>query len=68
MNQLSLRNNQLKFKTFRKITDHFRGVCAIFLKLLEEIPGRPQHVAGWELETRGSGGALYIMFEDHVRS
>jgi hypothetical protein len=38
MNQLSLRNNLLKFKTFQKITDHFRGLYKTYLKIVKENP------------------------------
>ena len=31
---------------FSKITDHFKGICAIYLKLIKK-PKRSQHVTSW---------------------
>jgi hypothetical protein len=36
MNWLSLRNNQLKFETLRKLTHHFRGMWKTYLKSIKE--------------------------------
>jgi hypothetical protein len=39
MNQLSLRNNQLKLEAyFKRITNHFRGIYRIYLKLMKAKP------------------------------
>ena len=37
------KKNLLKLKTFRKITDPFRGLCRIYLKLMQE---------NWKITTR----------------
>ena len=37
VNWLSLRNRRLKFKTFRRITNHFRGIYGIYLELMKKI-------------------------------
>ena len=38
MNRLSLRNNRLKFETSREITDHYKGICGIYLKWTKAKP------------------------------
>ena len=36
INRLSLRNSRLEVEDFREITDHFRRIYGIYLKLVEE--------------------------------
>ena len=42
----------VEVQDFRKITDHFTGICGIHLKLLKKNR-RSQHVTGWDLKTLG---------------
>ena len=53
MNRLSLRNNQLKFKTAWKITKRFRGIYRIHPKLIKE--NRRMSTCNWlDLQILGS--------------
>ena len=49
MNRLSLKNNQLKFKIKKQITDHFRGINGVYFKLKMKTV-RAQHVTAWTLK------------------
>ena len=52
MNRLSLRNNRLKFRDIRRITDHFRGICRIYLKSVKK--NQKITTCNWlDLETLG---------------
>ena len=49
MTGLIMRTSLLKFKTnyFRKISNQFRGIYGIYVKLMKNNPKKSPHVSGW---------------------
>ena len=64
MNRLSFRSNQLKFKTAKEMTDHFRDIYRIYPNLMKEIQ-RMSTCNRLDLQTLGSQPIMPKNLRDH---